>query len=645
MIAKLKYNPLLILPSLVLIAIMGLFLTNCKKIEPERIIIVATSSFEELTLNSCKVNGSLLDLGENGVSEHGFYLSLSSNLSEAMSPLTLGEATQRGEFSKIAEGLTPGTTYYVWAYASKGGETKYGDPINFTTLSATTPLVESGEILKLTSTSAQLTCNVREDGGAAVTERGICWDKSPEPTKDKYHVEQGNGTGEYTATMNGLTPGETYYARSYAINSVGIAYGADREFTTPQEELPPELSTHDVVDITWNSAVCGATITFEGNGEISEKGICWSLSPNPATTNFKLSSDNPDLSFSLPLINLEPEREYYVRAYAINSAGTGYGDEKVFSTLEPPVAPTVITFDVTNIEHTAASSGGSISSDGGAPVISKGLCWSSSVSEPTLANQHLEYGNGDEPFNMEISDLTQNTRYYVRAYASNEFGTGYGESVEFQTLFLCGSQLVDERDGQTYFTVQIGDQCWMAENLNVGDFVTISTGQSDNSLLEKYCYADLEANCDTYGALYTWDEMMQYTEIESAQGVCPSGWHLPSDYEWKVMERSLGMTLADSDATNWRGSDEGGQLKLAGTTYWNPPNVGASNSSLFTALPAGMIFDAGNSSGIRDFTVYWTSTAFLETQAWYRYLHTDESRILRVDGFRPNTTSVRCVKD
>ena len=105
MIAKLKYNPLLILPSLIIIAVMGLFLTNCKKIEPERIIIVATSSFEELTLNSCKVNGSLLDLGENGVSEHGFYLSLSSNLSEAMSPLTLGKATHRGEFSKIAEEL------------------------------------------------------------------------------------------------------------------------------------------------------------------------------------------------------------------------------------------------------------------------------------------------------------------------------------------------------------------------------------------------------------------------------------------------------------------------------------------------------------------------------------------------------------
>ena len=138
---------------------------------------------------------------------------------------------------------------------------------------------------------------------------------------------------------------------------------------------------------------------------------------------------------------------------------------------------------------------------------------------------------------------------------------------------------------------------------------------------------------------------MQYTEIESSQGVCPAGWHIPSDYEWKILERNLGMSVEQSDATEWRGTDEGGKLKSGGTSLWNPPNTGATNSSLFSALPAGMVFHDGGSSGLDDFAVFWTSTPILDTQAWYRYLHTDESRIYRVDGFRPNTSSVRCVKD
>jgi uncharacterized protein (TIGR02145 family) len=138
---------------------------------------------------------------------------------------------------------------------------------------------------------------------------------------------------------------------------------------------------------------------------------------------------------------------------------------------------------------------------------------------------------------------------------------------------------------------------------------------------------------------------MQYSEIESSQGVCPAGWHIPSDYEWKIMEISLGMPVREADAADWRGSDEGGKLKSGGTSLWNPPNTGASNSSMFSALPAGMVFHDGKSIGLGDFAVFWTSTPMLDTQAWYRYLHTDESRIYRVDGYRPNTTSVRCVKD
>ncbi len=624
---------------------LGLFISSCQNFEPERVIMVKTASYVDITVNTCKISGAIIDLGSKGISEHGFYFSLSSDLESAYPPIILGAVSKRGTFTKILTGLSPGTTYYVWAYAAKGNERKYGDLLSFTTLSASGPEVETGAITSLTSTSAEIACNVLSDGGSPVTERGICWDSISNPSREKAHSVHGTGTGEYTGTVTGLIPGRTYYARAYAINTADTSYGVTREIITPLEVVPPELSTYDVKDISWSSALCGGQITSDGGSEILEKGICWSESQNPTVSDKKVSSETMGFDFEISITDLLPEVQYYVRAYARNSAGIAYGKIKGFRTIKAPIAPSVITLSVSSIGHTTALSGGSITSDGGAPVHTRGLCFSPTEQEPSLTDFVLEYENDDDPFAIEIIELTPNTTYFVRAFASNDTDTGYGETVEFRTLFLCGSQLVDERDGQTYFTVQIGDQCWMAENLNVGELLNIADDQSDNSILEKYCYADNEQNCDLYGGFYTWDEMMQYTEIESSQGVCPAGWHIPSDYEWKTLERNLGMSVEESDGTEWRGTDEGGKLKSGGTSLWNPPNTGATNSSLFSALPAGMVFNDGNSSGLGDFAVFWTSTPILDTQAWYRYLHTDENRIYRVDGFRQNTTSVRCVKD
>lgn len=624
---------------------LGLFTSNCQKFEPERVIKVKTASYEDITISTCNISGAMVDLGSKGISEHGFYYSLSSDIGNAYPPVSLGAATERGPFSTTLTGLSPGTTYYFWAYAAKGDEKEYGSPLSFTTLSASGPDVETGAIISLTSTYAEIACNVLSDGGSPVTERGICWDSISNPTRDKSHSVHGTGTGEYTGIISGLIPERTYYARAYAINIADTSYGVTREIITPLEVIKPQVSTNDVRDITWSSAVCGGQITSDGGSEILEKGICWSENQLPTLSDMKDSSVITGSDFELSMTDLLPDVQYYVRAYARNSAGIAYGEMKGFRTIEAPIAPTIITLGVGSIGHTTAMSGGIITTDGGAPVHTRGLCLSDTEQKPSLSDIVLEYENDDDHYTIEMNELTHNTTYFVRAFASNDVGTGYGETVEFRTLFLCGSQLVDERDGQTYFTVQIGDQCWMAENLNVGEQLDLSDSQSDNTILEKYCFGDLEQNCDFYGGLYAWDEMMQYTEIESSQGVCPAGWHIPSDYEWKILERALGMSIEQSDSTEWRGTDEGGKLKSGGTSLWNPPNTGATNSSLFSALPAGMVFHDGGSAGLDDFAVFWTSTPILDTQAWYRYLHTDESRIYRVDGFRPNTTSVRCVKD
>ena len=128
--------------------------------------------------------------------------------------------------------------------------------------------------------------------------------------------------------------------------------------------------------------------------------------------------------------------------------------------------------------------------------------------------------------------------------------------------------------GQTYNTVLIGSQCWMKENLNIGTTIN-AQDQTNNGIIEKYCYNNLQSNCDIYGGLYQWNEMMQYVTTEGTQGICPSGWHIPSESDWNTLITGLG-----------GGSVAGGKMKKIGYS-WAQPNAGATNSSGFTGLPGG----------------------------------------------------------
>ena len=125
----------------------------------------------------------------------------------------------------------------------------------------------------------------------------------------------------------------------------------------------------------------------------------------------------------------------------------------------------------------------------------------------------------------------------------------------------CGELLTDSRDGQQYETVLIGTQCWMAENLNIGTRIDGVNDPSDNGNIEKYCYDDDPANCETYGGLYQWNEMMEYVTIERVQGICPEGWYIPTDDDWKILEGTVDSYFAVGDPIwdqgGWRGFDAG----------------------------------------------------------------------------------------
>jgi uncharacterized protein (TIGR02145 family) len=204
--------------------------------------------------------------------------------------------------------------------------------------------------------------------------------------------------------------------------------------------------------------------------------------------------------------------------------------------------------------------------------------------------------------------------------------------------------LIDSRDGISYETVQIGDHCWMAENLNIGTRIDGSNNQIDNGIIEKYCFNNTEANCDVYGGLYQWDEMMQYETTEGVQGICPDGWHVPTDAEWCELEQEVDATIS-CNTTGWLGVDGGGKLKEAGTIHWNSPNAGATNSSGFTALPGGYRRPNETFHNVGNFGNWSSSSQHGTSTVWYRSLYYDNAQVGRYYNYKSYGWSVRCLKD
>jgi uncharacterized protein (TIGR02145 family) len=215
-------------------------------------------------------------------------------------------------------------------------------------------------------------------------------------------------------------------------------------------------------------------------------------------------------------------------------------------------------------------------------------------------------------------------------------GTEWTNMIGGEAAISC-EDITDSRDGKVYTTVPIGTQCWMAQNLNVGTRIDCNTDPVNNGTIEKFCYGDSDVNCDTYGGLYRWDEMMQYSTNEGIQGICPSGWHLPTDAEWTTLTTYLGGVGGESVA--------GGTMKETGTTHWLSPNTDATNSSGFAALPGGLRFPYGGTLYINEYGYWWSSSQKNEVERWFRSLYYYSAAVFREAYSNNHGFSVRCLKD
>ena len=194
----------------------------------------------------------------------------------------------------------------------------------------------------------------------------------------------------------------------------------------------PTVTTNDASNMAATTATCGGKVTSDGGATVTSRGVYYGTSPNPETTGSRKASGSGTGSFTCNLTGLAPNTTYYVKAYATNSVGTSYGEQKTFKTTAA-TAPVVTTNAVSDIQATSATCGGNVTSDGGATVTARGVCWSTSQN-PTISNSKTTDGSGTGSFTSTISGLSKNTTYYVRAYATNSIGTSYGEQRSFTTV-------------------------------------------------------------------------------------------------------------------------------------------------------------------------------------------------------------------
>jgi uncharacterized protein (TIGR02145 family) len=410
------------------------------------------------------------------------------------------------------------------------------------------------------------------------------------------------------------------------------------------------ISTLAVSQITINSAMSGGNIPSDGGNPVSAYGVCWATHSLPSLSDEKSVDGSGTGKFTSHVTGLQPLTRYYLRAYATNKIGTSYGAVVTFITKK---LPTVTTANVTRITHSTAKSGGSISNATATDILARGVCWSTNA-EPTINDSKTNEEPGIGAFTSNLTELASGTTYFVRAYATNDAGTSYGNQIEFTTV---EDGIVYDYQGNMYQTIVLNNKTWMAENLRAERY---SNGDAIAKLLNNSAWANTTLGAcvvyshvlgngvnssdemlAAYGMLYNWHAVVD------VRNICPIGWRLPTIGEWTELINSLGIAGAGNlKSCRQINSPLGGVCATNSHPRWRENlTFYGTNSSNFGALPSGMRYSEGTYVSLGEQGSWWSSTEQGSLNAWLVNTYFNSGSIEKSVDRKTLGLSVRCIKN
>ena len=501
-----------------------------------------------------------------------------------------------------------------------------------------TPTLTTKEAKDINDTSATLIGEViAPTCDKTVTSQGFVYSETTLP-KITDNVVEVSGV-DISKQISDLKQNKTYYYRTFFTNPIGTFYGNEVTFKTQVGSAI--LNATSISNITAISATASSSVIGAGEGQITKRGVCWSTNQNPTTADNKTEDGTGIGQFSSELTNLKANTTYYLRTYAINEAGTTYGEEINFKTRDGVI--TLTTKQISNITIDSAMGGGNITDDGGAPVTMRGVCWSTNQN-PTTADNKTEDGTGIGQFSSELKGLNSATKYYFRAYAINSKGTFYGDNVDYTTTTSISGGGVTF-NGYSYSSIILGNgQEWMSENLRTANYangdpipnITNSFFWSRETNGAWAYYLNDSQYENPYGKLYNW------YAVNDSRNLCPTGWKVPTFDDWMLFLKYL-----DPSFSNNKSDVAGGKMKSSGSQYWKAPNTGATNESGFSALPTNHRSTGGGfTSNVGMYGALWSSSEF-NVSGYVRVidLSYDSAVVQNALSGKGNGYSVRCIKN
>ena len=611
---------------------------------------VTTTTVSNITETSAITGGKITNNGGSIITSRGVCWSTTPQPTILNSKISLtGDSTS---FMVAINGLAAGSTYYVRAYAINSAGTAYGEQETFNTLKYDSLTIKDTDGNIYHSVKIGLQTWMLEDLKTTKYSNGDLIGTTIPFTKDIADEVSPKYQWAYDGNdSNAIKYGRlyTWYAAtdSRKIAPKGWHVASDAEWMTLQNYLIANGYNFDgtKTDNKIAKSICSTTLWTTcliegaiGNDLSKNNSSGFSAVPggyrgtdgtfyilNWVSDHWTSTENSSDSARIHALGYTSPDLGYYSK-----NKNYGFSVRCIKDTVDVPV---IITLPINGIINSTAVCGGKITSDGGAAVTDRGICWSTTP-QPTLLNNKITVNGDSTVFSCSITGLLTDSTYYVRAWATNSAGTTYGDQVSF-TISQSDTLKVTDIDGNVYRTVKIGTQIWMAENLkttsfndstsipNVTDQVTWASLTTPG-----YCwYNDSIYYKNSFGALYNW-----YT-VNTGK-LAPKGWHVATDEEWAILTTFLGDSVA------------GGKLKETGTLNWTAPNTGATNVTGFTALPGG---GRGDDNGTFDFkgtiSFWWTSTVLDDTYARFRSLGYNNSGVGKSGSGKDNGLYVRCVKD